>query len=179
MSIFTQTQRAAGFCASQQAPRSLLGSLLTGPQAGDGDALPSASQGASLTLRHRLHLAIHFHTDANPFFLALRCFSADTFAALVWKNKQERFNGTSWRWECQSTLPPKSRCGDWSAIEAPAFSDGINYPLGKPVGPGKQVFCSTQNKRISRLVPSLLLVGPLRLVVLPNSALSCSRLLSM
>lgn len=99
VSVSTQKRQAAGFLANSPAPGSLWGSGLAGPQAGDGDALPLAPQGASLTLRHRLLLAVHFHTDANPFFLTLRCFSADTFAALGWKNKQERLNGTSWRWE--------------------------------------------------------------------------------
>lgn len=85
--ILIRQQRAAGFRASHGAPGSLLGSCCAGRYAGDRDALPPASKGASLTLRHRLLLAIHFHTDAKPFFLTLRCFSADTFAALVWKNK--------------------------------------------------------------------------------------------
>lgn len=75
----------AGFPAILWAPGSLLEFRLAGSYAGDGDALPSAPQRASLALRHCLLLAVRFHTDANPFFLTLGCFSADTFAALSWK----------------------------------------------------------------------------------------------
>ena len=68
-----------------------------GPDACDGDAQSSASQDAGLALGHRLLPAVHLYADAKSCFLALRGGSADTFAALGWKKKRERLNGTWWR----------------------------------------------------------------------------------
>lgn len=66
---------------------SLLGTPLTRLYAGDQDVLPLTPQGAGLTLRHRPLLAVHLHADADALLLALRGLSADTFAALVCKDK--------------------------------------------------------------------------------------------
>ena len=68
-----------------------------GPDAADGDAQSPAPQDAGLALRHRLLPAVHLHADAKSCFLALRGGSADTFAALGWKKKRERLDGTWWR----------------------------------------------------------------------------------
>lgn len=78
-----------------------------GPDAGDGDAQSSASQDAGLALRHRLLPAVHLYADAKSCFLALRGGSADTFAALGWKKKRDRPNGTWWRWGRPGASHPK------------------------------------------------------------------------
>lgn len=85
---------------------SLRGRRPAGPYAGDRDAPPSAPERACGTLGHRLLHTVHFHADAKAAFLALRCFSADTFAALGWKDKWQRLNGTWRRWETRGTLSP-------------------------------------------------------------------------
>lgn len=95
--------------AGSRAPRSLQGAPLAGHDAGDRDALPLTPQDASLTLRQRLLLAIDFHADADPLLLALRRFSADTLAALVWKGKRDRLTGASGRRARPRTLPLESR----------------------------------------------------------------------
>lgn len=97
-------------CRLADVPRSLLGFCSTGLHAGDRDALPSTSQDARLTLRHRLLLAAHFHTDIKPFFLALRRFSADTFAATgVTFSPQWTCTTSFLGWGRQSTAVPTSK----------------------------------------------------------------------
>lgn len=87
------------------ATRSLLGAPLAGHDAGDRDALPLTPQGASLTLRHRLLLAVDVHADAGPLPLALRRFSADTLAALLCKRKRDRLTGAARRGAVQAHCP--------------------------------------------------------------------------
>lgn len=83
--LVTQMCYSAGLIG--QALRSLQAFCSTGLYASNRQALPSASQDSSLTFRHCLLLAVHFHTDTKPFILALQCFSADTITALGWGKK--------------------------------------------------------------------------------------------
>lgn len=89
---------------------SLRGPRSAGPRAGDPDALPLAPERAGRTLGHRLLHTVHFHADAKAAFLALRCFSADTFAALGIAFSPERTGTTGFLgWDRQSAALPISK----------------------------------------------------------------------